>query len=187
MNEYRRNINDPFELLQRAIEEKIKRERHKEESLEEKFDLFRKAIDKKLEQLEKEGKIRSEVRDNGTKVYYSVENKPESVEKPVDTPKEESNEKPKEDKPNFVMSKEDFAKFVAQYKELEDAFAKIKYIFGIDANANGAKFSFYDKFNQIIWDLIKDIFGEDNVEDICSYCFGNSNFDSAEQLYDELT
>lgn len=181
--EYTKNINDPFELLQRAIEYRFGKEKPKEESIEEKFNQFKKAIDRKLEQLEKEGKIKAEIRDDGTKVYYSVEETPESKEQL----KNESKEDVIEDKPNFVMTKEEFAKFVANYKELENAFSKMKYIFGVDANANGAKFSFYDKFNEIIWDLIKTIFGEDNVEDICSYCFGNSNFDSAEQLYDELT
>ncbi len=180
---YTRNINDPFELLQRAIEYRFGKEKQKEASIEDKFNQFKKAIDKKLAQLEKEGKIKAEIKDDGTKVYYSVEETSELKEQPKDEPKEEVTE----DKPNFVMTKEEFAKFIAQYKELENAFSKMKYIFGVDANANGAKFSFYDKFNEIIWDLIKAIFGEDNLEDICAYCFGNSNFDSAEQLYDELT
>ena len=140
------------------------------------FERIRKRIEERLAELEKEGVVKSKTNPDGTKVYYSVDESPE--------------QKPKESQstePNFVMSKEQFVKFINDYQDLMNAFAKMKHIFGVDLNADGANWSFYDKTNHIIWSLLSCIFGKDNLDDISAFCFGDSNFDSAEQLYDELT
>ena len=34
--------------------------------------------------------------------------------------------------------------------------------------------------------FVRIIFGDDNADDIADFIYGNSNFDSAEQLYEEL-
>lgn len=170
-------LRDPvMSMLERILENRVKKDTTE---FEEKFDLLQKKIQEKLDKLEKEGKIKSEVRPDGSNIYYSV-NEEKQEEEPTETETEDST-------PNFVMTKEDFVKFIGLYKELMNSFAKVKHIFGVDFNANGANWSFYDKTNEIIWGLLGCIFGKDNLDDISDFCFGDSNFDSAEQLYDELT
>ena len=166
---------NPLDVLERMLNTHNFRQA---ESLDEKFDFFEKMIRDRLEKLEKEGKVKKEVNPDGSVFYHSV--KPEEVKK-------EEKQEPVAESNDFLMSKADFVKFVEHYRDLMNAFAKIKHIFGVDFNADSANWTFYDKVNDIIWDLIKIIFGEDNLEDICNFCFGTSNFDSAEELYDELT
>lgn len=85
---------------------------------------------------------------------------------------------------SFTMSKEELAEFVRDYTKLENTFRKLEYAFGVDLNANAD--SIYSQYNGLVWNLIGKIFGEDNRDDIADYCFGNSNFDTVEDLYEEL-
>ena len=87
----------------------------------------------------------------------------------------------------FVMNYEQFKKFIKDYSELLNAVKKIDYWYGIKFDTSSTGFSFEGKVREIIWDLIGVIFGEDNREDIADYIYGNSNFDSPEALYNELT
>lgn len=98
----------------------------------------------------------------------------------------EKYEAPKVEK-TFAMNIEQFKKFIRDYDELLKATKKIDYWYGIKFDADSTKFSLEGKVREIIWDLIGVIFGEDNKEDIADYLYGNSNFDSPEALYNELT
>jgi hypothetical protein len=95
--------------------------------------------------------------------------------------------KPEEPKPDFVMSREQFIKFCNNYRQLVTANKKLNYLFGIDCTSEGCQFSIYGKIQEIIWDFVNIIFGEDNRNDIADFIFGESNFDTPGQLYDELT
>lgn len=85
----------------------------------------------------------------------------------------------------FLLSKADLESFINKYLALENMFKKLNYAFGIDLNSNTN--SIYTKYNELVWDLMRAIFGEENCEDILDYVFDNSNFDSVESLYNELT
>lgn len=85
----------------------------------------------------------------------------------------------------FLLSKADLENFINKYLALENMFKKLNYAFGIDLNSNTN--SIYTKYNELVWDLMRAIFGEENCEDILDYVFDNSNFDSVESLYNELT
>ena len=85
---------------------------------------------------------------------------------------------------SFSMSAEELEEFIKDYKKLENTFRKLEHTFGIDLNANAD--SIYTQYNAIVWNLIEKIFGEDNRDDIADYVFGDSNFDTVEDLYEEL-
>jgi hypothetical protein len=85
---------------------------------------------------------------------------------------------------SFSMTKEELNQFVKDYTKLENTFRKLEHTFGVDLNANAD--SIYTQYNAIVWNLIEKIFGEDNRDDIADYCFGDSNFDTVEDLYEEL-
>lgn len=85
---------------------------------------------------------------------------------------------------SFSMSKGELAEFVSSYTKLENTFRKLEHTFGIDLNASAD--SIYTQYNAIVWNLIEKIFGSDNRDDIADYCFGDSNFDTVEDLYEEL-
>lgn len=99
------------------------------------------------------------------------------------TAPEELVEEPTEEV-SFSMSKDELAEFIKDYTKLENTIHKLEYSYGIDLNANAD--SIYTQYNAIIWNLIEKIFGEDNRDDIADYIFGNSNFDTIEDLYEEL-
>lgn len=101
------------------------------------------------------------------------------------TPKKEY-EAPKCEGRSFIMTKQQFVEFVNKYTELVNNFKKLSYLFGISFDFGGAKFSFEKAVATIIWDFVRIIFGDDSSEDIADFIYGNSNFDSPEQLYDEL-
>ncbi len=85
---------------------------------------------------------------------------------------------------SFSMSKEDLEEFIKDYTKLDETVRKLEHTYGIDLNANAD--SIYTQYNAIIWNLIDKIFGPDNRDDIADYIFGDSNFDSVEDLYEEL-
>lgn len=86
----------------------------------------------------------------------------------------------------FLMNAEQLKKFIKDYRTLIEAEKRMKYLYGVDFQEGGSGFSFPTKVNEIIWDLMRIIFGDENAEDIADYIFGNSNFDNVESLYDEL-
>ena len=133
-----------------------------------------KDIHSKLDKMVADGKLQREVKD-GVTYYHSIKPKQETV-----IPNK------KEEKPNFVMSKEEFVKFVKDYQELISAKNRLEYLFGVNLEDAPSGFSFAGKIQDIIWDFVAIIFGEDNRDDIADFVYGNSNFDTAEQLYDEL-
>lgn len=85
---------------------------------------------------------------------------------------------------SFVLSQEQLKQFIDKYLEIEGTIKKLDYAYGVDLNSRAN--SIYTKYNDIIWSLIRAIFGSDNTDDISDYVFGNSNFDSVEDLYNEL-
>ena len=76
--------------------------------------------------------------------------------------------------------------FVKAYRELIENEKKLSYLYGVEFNDGESGFGFPSKINEIIWNFVRIIFGDENAEDIADYIFGNSNFDSVEALYDEL-
>lgn len=86
----------------------------------------------------------------------------------------------------FLMSKEQFVKFIDRYIELINNFAKLRYLFGISLDNSDCKYNVADAVRGIIWSFVRLIFGDDNADVIADFVYGNSNFDSAEYLYDEL-
>jgi hypothetical protein len=87
---------------------------------------------------------------------------------------------------SFLMNKEQFEEFCKAYTELVNAENKLRYMFGVEFNEGGSGFGFSTNAREIIWNLIRIIFGDDNAEDIADFLYGNSNFDNAKNLYDEL-
>lgn len=85
---------------------------------------------------------------------------------------------------SFSMTEKQLEEFVRDYTDLENTFKKLEHTYGIDLDA-GPK-SIYSQYNNIVWNLISCIFGDENREDIVDYCFGDSNFDTVEDLYEEL-
>lgn len=104
---------------------------------------------------------------------------------PIQNKKKEY-EAPKCDVKSFIMSKEQFVKFINKYTELVNSLSKLSYLFGISFDVAKCNFNFASTISEIIWDFVRLIFGDDNADDIADFIYGNSNFDSAEKLYDEL-
>lgn len=131
-----------------------------------------KTYKQQLDDAVKNGRLKV-VEKDGKRYYYNVER-----------PKVEHNEAEGKE---FVMNIDGLKKFIKSYVELENNIKKLRYQFGIDTNSQSSTFTFYSAYNELIWMLIRTIFGSENAEDIADFCFGNSNFDSVEDLYDELT
>ncbi len=106
------------------------------------------------------------------------------VEKP-DVPEQVETFEP--DKPNFLMNANGLKNFIQEYVALESKVKKLKYVYGVDLGVDGTEGSIHAQYSNIIWKLIRLIFGDENASDIADYCFGNSNFDNVEALYEELT
>lgn len=95
-------------------------------------------------------------------------------------------EVPKCEVKSFIMSKEQFVKFINSYIELINNVAKSRYLFGVSFDNADCRYNIAEAIRGIIWDFIRLIFGDDNADDIADFVYGNSNFDSPEKLYDEL-
>ena len=112
------------------------------------------------------------------------------IDEPTPTAKESETHKeyvkPEAKEQPFLMSAEQLKKFIKDYRTLVEAEKRMKYLYGVDFQEGGSGFSFPTKVNEIIWDFMRIIFGDENAEDIADYVFGNSNFDNVESLYDEL-
>jgi DNA-binding PadR family transcriptional regulator len=185
-------LADLFGLdLNKAIEEEKK-------SLEKEFEeakQFNDSIHGVLDDMVKEGILTCEetVEDGVTKrVYRPVDKKEKMVDKKeevaVDNKQEEKKEyvKPEAKPQPFLMSASQLDRFVKAYRELIENEKKLSYLYGIEFNDGESGFGFPSKINEIIWNFVRIIFGDENAEDIADYIFGNSNFDSVEALYDEL-
>lgn len=110
------------------------------------------------------------IKDMNGKKYEEPENPEELVEE--------------DESVDFKMTKDDLKDFVKKYTKLEETFRKLEHTYGIDLGVGNN--SIYVQANTIIWDLIGCIFGNENREDIVDFCFGDSNFDSIDDLYEEL-
>lgn len=177
-------LADLFGLdLNKAIEEEKK-------SLEKEFEeakQFNNTIHGVLDDMVKEGILTCEetVKDGVTKrVYRPADEKKEVVD---DKPEEKKEYVKPEAKPQpFLMSASQLDRFVKAYRELIENEKKLSYLYGVEFNDGESGFGFPSKINEIIWNFVRIIFGDENSEDIADYIFGNSNFDSVEALYNEL-
>ena len=143
---------------------------------EEKKPIMKNIVSELLDDMVKEGKIKC-VEKNGQKHYFAADEEILSEKKKCEKPTVEH---------TFLMSKEQLENFVNKYRALIEARKKVEYLFGIKFEDGGAGFDFTSKINEIIWDFVRVIFGDENTEDIVDYVFGNSNFDDVKSLYDEL-
>lgn len=149
---------------------------------EEDEDNIGKRIEDFFNKMVKEGKA-TKIIENGCP-HYSVkmdENWDSNTTSPEELVEESDN---CENGVSFSMSKDELAEFIKNYTKLENTFRKLEHTFGIDLNANAD--SIYTQYNTIVWNLIEKIFGEDNRDDIADYVFGDSNFDTIDDLYEEL-
>lgn len=153
----------------KVVEPKIKEAPTNEE------DEMGKRIKTFFDKMVEDGKATATVEDGHP--HYSIKMDDEYTEP-------ESAENLVEENSSFSMSKEELAEFVRDYMKLESTFKKLEYAYGIDLNASAD--SIYTQYNALVWNLIGKVFGEDNRDDIADYCFGNSNFDTVEDLYEEL-
>lgn len=150
-----------------------------EAKTEEDEDNIGKRIENFFDKMVKDGKATVKI-ENGHP-HYSIK-MDEDWDNSTTVP-EELVEEPTEEV-SFSMSKDELAKFITDYTKLENTFRKLEHTFGIDLNANAD--SIYTQYNAIVWNLIEKIFGEDNRDDIADYIFGDSNFDTIDDLYEEL-
>lgn len=127
-------------------------------------------LEETIRKMEKDGLINN----------LRIDNEPNPIQKKV-------YEAPKCEVKSFTMSKEQFVKFVNKYTELVNNLSKLSYLFGISFDVAKCNFNFASTISEIIWDFVRLIFGDDNTDDIADFIYGNSNFDSPEKLYDELT
>lgn len=127
-----------------------------------------------LEKLEKEGLLKKVEKDGH--VFYDV------TDEFKDEPKESEEETV--ESPKFNMTCEQLESWILVYRKFISNIAELESKYGIDvtSNPNGI----FEQLTDIIWDLVRYIFGEDNADDIMDYVYENSNFDSVKDLYEEL-
>ena len=173
---------DLDDVVATGYKELNKNEKSVEKTKESEKDSFSDMIKRVLDDMEREGTIKSFEKD-GEKYYYSA-----SLKEPPIPHKEEKKEyvKPECKKSSFLMTESQLEKFIKAYRELLDAEKKLAYMFGIEFGDGGSGFSFTSKVNDIIWNFVRIIFGDENANDIADYIFGSSNFDSVKNLYEEL-
>lgn len=148
------------------------------------LDLNKLIDDTKLE-LEQQERIKNRSKEIINEMRSRESNVKNNTKSVTDTNNRYVYETPKVEK-TFLMNYAQFEKFVKDYSGLVNAVKKLDYLFGISFNDNSTGFSIIGKVNEIIWDLIGIIFGDENREDIADYIYGNSNFDSIKDLYEEL-
>ena len=181
--------------LDQAIDEELKaisEEERKNEpksiseefkGIRDEFDALRNTITNNLDELVKQGVLTCEEKtEDGVtrKVYRSSEEKCEDFEEKKEYVKPKAKEQP------FLMNAEQLEAFINNYRSIIEAEKKLSYLYGIELHDSESGFSFPGKINEIIWDFVRTIFGDENAEDIADYIFGNSNFDNVKSLYDEL-
>lgn len=88
---------------------------------------------------------------------------------------------------SFLMPELGLENFVKEYTELENIFHKLKYTYGIDFNCGGnTGDTIYTRVNEIIWKLLRVIFGDDNADTIADYVFGNSEYNTVKEMYEDF-
>ena len=88
---------------------------------------------------------------------------------------------------SFLMPELGLENFVKEYTELENIFHKLKYTYGIDFNCGGnTGDTIYTRVNEIIWKLLRVIFGDDNADTIADYVFGNSEYNTVKEMYENF-
>ena len=135
-----------------------------------------KRIKRFFDNMVEDGKATATIEDGHPHYSIKMDNdytEPESQEKLVE-----------DDGTSFSMTKEELENFINDYRDADSTIRKIEHAYGIDLRENEK--SPYYKYNEIIWNLIETIFGSDNREDIADYIFGDSNFYTVEDLYEEL-
>lgn len=173
------DLNKAIEDEKQSLEKEIEEIKH-----------FSDTVHGVLDDMVKDGVLTCEEKtENGvtTKYYRTVEKSKETPEEPkkeVRLKREYVTPEIKEQR--FLMSKSQLEKFIKTYRELLDAEKKLSYLYGIEFTDGESGFGFPSKINEIIWNFVRIIFGDENAEDIADYIFGNSNFDNVEALYDEL-
>lgn len=170
------DLNKIIEEEKKALDEKINKAKQ-----------FHDTVGNILDDMVKEGTLTCEEKtENGvtTKYYHTVDKKIEEPKKEIKPKKEYS--KPDTKTQSFLMSASQLEKFIKEYSELVETIKKISYLYGIEFNDGGSGFGFPSKINNIIWNFVRIIFGDENAEDIADYVFGTSNFDNVKSLYDEL-
>ena len=84
------------------------------------------------------------------------------------------------------MNASQLEKFIKTYRELLDTEKKLSYLYGIEFTDGESGFGFPSKVNEMVWNFVRIICGDENAEDIADYVFGTSNFDNVKSLYEEL-
>lgn len=169
------NLREVIEAKKKDIDDEIEQSKK-----------FHDSIDNILNDMVKEGSIKCrEEKKNGATIRYYY---PAEVEKKESNKTQDKKEyvAPETTERTFLMSEEQLEKFINNYTAIVEAINKISYLYGIKFNDSDSGFSFPGKLNEIIWDFVRIIFGDENAEDIADYIFGNSNFDSVKALYNEL-
>ena len=160
--ENKNNINQKTNGILNAFKEKNFKRSNEVEDIKSK-------LEKNLRKMEKDGLIHN----------LHINNQP------IQNKKREY-EVPKCEVKSFIMSKEQFVKFINNYIELINNVAKSRYLFGVSFDNADCRYNIAEAIRGIIWDFVRLIFGDDNADDIADFVYGNSNFDSPEKLYDEL-
>jgi len=160
--ENKNNINQKTNDILNAFKEKNFERSNEVEDIKSK-------LEKSLRKMEKDGLIHD----------LHINNQP------IQNKKREY-EAPKCEVKSFIMSKEQFVKFINNYIELINNVAKSRYLFGVSFDNADCRYNIAEAIRGIIWDFVRLIFGDDNADDIANFVYGNSNFDSPEKLYDEL-
>ena len=173
------DLNKIIEDEKKALDEKLNEAKQ-----------FHDTVTNVLDDMVKEGTLTCEEKtENGvtTKYYHAVE-------KPKEVPQESKKEvrlkkeyvKPEVKEQLFLMSESQLEKFIKTYRELLDTEKKLSYLYGIEFTDGESGFGFPSKVNEMVWNFVRIIFGDENANDIADYVFGTSNFDSVKSLYEEL-
>ena len=167
------DLNKIIEDEKKAIDEKVNEAKQ-----------FHDTVTNVLDDMVREGTLTCEEKtENGvtTKYYHAVE-------KPKEVPEEPKKEyvKPEVKEQPFLMSESQLEKFIKTYRELLDTEKKLSYLYGIEFTDGESGFGFPSKVNEMVWNFVRIIFGDENAEDIADYVFGTSNFDDVKSLYEEL-
>lgn len=188
------NLNQIIEEEKQAIDEEQNKNKwtptnlsNEFKNMEDEFKELHTMLTNGLDKLVEDGVLTCEEKtENGVtrKFYRTVDEKPEETTAPVEEKKEYV--KPEAKEQSFLMNAEQLKTFIDNYRSLIEAEKKLSYLYGVELHDSESGFSFPGKINEIIWDFMRIIFGDENAEDIADYIFGNSNFDSVESLYEEL-
>lgn len=135
-------------------------------------------INSYLEEVEKQ-----EAMDSAKEAIKNEETVPETKTKDVILDHQYDCQNPDElveEGPEGSMTLEKLHKWIVDYQNVESIFRKLEYTYGITLD------SIHEKYNDLVWDLIKVIYGESGREKIADFCFGNSDFESVTELYSNL-